>query len=363
MHLGILAPDLNPAHGWGSYSLNVIRALHAAGLRLTILSAQGSPAHDDIDQQAILPPPHAPQGGRFLAGSLAALPQARRLLATCDALHALAEPYALLGAALAGSRRLFVTGHGSYVNLPRLGKLAALYRWAFLRARLLCVSDYTAQVARAVVPRLRAHVVLNGVEAARLLALASTPDPEPLVLAVGAVKRRKGALEWVRGLAQAREARPSLRGLWIGTLDDEPHTAAQAQQEAARLGLSQAVTWAGRVPYPDLLAAYQRAWVFALPSMADGWKFEGFGLAHLEASAAGLPVIGTRESGIASAVDDGVTGLLLHQARIAEELPAALLALLDDEALRARLGAQGRAKAASRPWSVVAQDLLAAYGC
>ncbi|MCS6836919.1 MAG: glycosyltransferase family 4 protein [Anaerolineae bacterium] len=361
MHLGILAPDLNPAHGWGSYSLNVIRALRAAGLRLTILSAHGSLAHDDIDQLAMLPTLNAPQGGRFLANSLAALPQARRLLASCDALHALAEPYALLGAALAGQRPLFVTGHGSYVNLPRLGKLAALYRWAFSQARLLCVSEYTAQVARSVLPRSRIQVVLNGVQADRLLALTPAPDPNPLVLAVGAVKRRKGALEWVRGLAQACESLPSLRGLWIGTLNDEPRTAEQAQAECERLGISQAITWAGRVPYDDLLMAYQRAWVFALPSMADGWKFEGFGLAHLEASAAALPVIGTRESGIASAIEDGVTGLLLSQARLAQELPTALLTLLSDEALRVKMGARGRVKAASRPWSVVAQELIAAY--
>ena len=46
-----------------------------------------------------------------------------------------------------------------------------------------------------------------------------------------------------------------------------------------------------------------------------------------------------RESGIASAVEDGVTGLLLSQARIGEELPRALLTLLNDEALRTSMGA------------------------
>jgi phosphatidylinositol alpha-1,6-mannosyltransferase len=82
---------------------------------------------------------------------------------------------------------------------------------------------------------------------------------------------------------------------------------------------------------------YGSAHVFALPSLNVGWKFEGYGLAHLEASAAGLPVIGTTDCGAADAIDDGVTGLLVTQAQVAERLPAAIIRLLSDPALAAQM--------------------------
>jgi phosphatidyl-myo-inositol dimannoside synthase len=100
--------------------------------------------------------------------------------------------------------------------------------------------------------------------------------------------------------------------------------------------------------------------VFVLPARADGDKVEGFGLVLLEAGAAGLPVIGTRDSGTEDAVDDGVTGLLVAQGDSAA-LAAALTRLLTDAALSARMGAAGRAKAAAQTWDMVAAEYMKLY--
>jgi glycosyltransferase involved in cell wall biosynthesis len=41
--------------------------------------------------------------------------------------------------------------------------------------------------------------------------------------------------------------------------------------------------------------------------------FEGFGIAVLEANALGIPAIGSRDSGIADAINDGFSGILINQ--------------------------------------------------
>ena len=98
-----------------------------------------------------------------------------------------------------------------------------------------------------------------------------------------------------------------------------------------------------------------------MASINRGWRFEGFGLTLLEASAAGLPVVGARGNGSEDAVDDGLTGLLVPQEDVESGLAAALVTLLTDRALAARMGDAGRAKAATHTWAQVAGQMRALY--
>jgi glycosyltransferase involved in cell wall biosynthesis len=87
----------------------------------------------------------------------------------------------------------------------------------------------------------------------------------------------------------------------------------------------------------DLLAACD---VFVLPS-----RREGLGVAALEAMALARPVVASRVGGLAEAVEDGRTGLLVGPGDTAA-LAAALARLLREPELRARLGAAGPARVA-----------------
>ena len=76
-----------------------------------------------------------------------------------------------------------------------------------------------------------------------------------------------------------------------------------------------------------------------------------------EASACGIPVIAGRSGGIPEAVRDGETGLLVDAER-PEAVVEAVRRLLDDPALRARLGAAGRRVVETHfNWDRVAADL------
>ena len=76
--------------------------------------------------------------------------------------------------------------------------------------------------------------------------------------------------------------------------------------------------------------------LFAHPALA-----EGLGVATLKAAAAGVAVVGFRAGGLPEAVSDGESGILVT-AEDAAELQSALEILIDDDELRARMGAAGK---------------------
>ena len=68
---------------------------------------------------------------------------------------------------------------------------------------------------------------------------------------------------------------------------------------------------------------------------------EGLGIVLLEASASGIPVVGTWHGGIPEAIIDGVTGFLAPE-RNASALAEKLLTLLSEDSLREKMGYAGR---------------------
>jgi glycosyltransferase involved in cell wall biosynthesis len=90
---------------------------------------------------------------------------------------------------------------------------------------------------------------------------------------------------------------------------------------------------------PDLLRLYQSSHIFVLPSLA-----EAYGIAALEACAAGLPVITSRVGGFEDIVEEGTNGFLVPAGQVAP-LFEALLRLVPDPALRENMGSASRERA------------------
>lgn len=150
-----------------------------------------------------------------------------------------------------------------------------------------------------------------------------------IVLGVGRLIYYKGFEHLVRAM---REVEGRLLIIGEGPLKVE------LERERDALGPHrERVVFLGEVA--DAVSYFQAADVFALASVA---RSEAFGIVQLEAMACGLPVVNTRlDSGVAFVSPDGVSGITVPPAD-SSALAAALNRLLDDPALRARLGAAGR---------------------
>ena len=365
MHIGLLTADLSHAHGWAHHCLSLAQALQRAGVQLSIITAHNSPEVAGIEAYCILPETN-PMAKNLLLKVMQQAPTVGQQLRDCDLVHAMIEPYAPVGAWISGQRPFLVTAHGSYVDLlpRRRWPVGVAYRWSFRRARtIICVSQYTAGVAQRELPGVNTTVIPNGIDPERFTDLpsAGVDKTGPTILSVGAVKLRKGTLELVRAMQTIRDQMPAAQCVIIGSLDAEPGYTQQVQAEIQILGLQEHVRLLGHVSADTLIGWFGAADVFVMPSMNVGRKFEGFGLTHLEASAAGLPVIGTTDCGAEDAIVHGETGLLISQANVATELPRAILALLDDPERARQMGAAGKNHARQLTWDHTAQQLIKTY--
>ncbi|MEO8603112.1 MAG: glycosyltransferase family 4 protein [bacterium] len=188
-------------------------------------------------------------------------------------------------------------------------------------------------------PAGRFHVVRNPflpaarLDPAPLRARFSIAGDAPIVLFVGRLIEAKGLLDLVAVLAQRLSPLP-----WHLLVVGEGPLAPQVRADALRAGVDGRLTLTGYLRGEDLQAAYEVADVLVLPS-----RSEGFPLVILEAMAAGLPVVTTAIRGMADHLRDGVNALFVPP-REPAVLATALTRLLQDGALRARLGEANRAK-------------------
>lgn len=90
---------------------------------------------------------------------------------------------------------------------------------------------------------------------------------------------------------------------------------------------------------PEIVRLYQTSDLFVLPTFA-----EAFGIAAVEAAAAGLPVIATKVGGLTDIVEDGQTGFLINPGEV-QSLADKLFGLIENPDLCLRMSRQGRSRA------------------
>lgn len=163
------------------------------------------------------------------------------------------------------------------------------------------------------------------------------PTPEPpgpvRIVLVARMIREKGVPEFVEA---ARWLKGRARFTLAGAPDEGNHNAITAAQLRAWQAEG-VVEWLG--PEKDIAGLLAASHIACQPSSYR----EGLPKSALEAMAAGKPLVATDIPGCREAVVDGLTGLLIPP-RDAPALAAALARLIDDPALRARMGAAGRAR-------------------
>jgi phosphatidylinositol alpha-1,6-mannosyltransferase len=245
--------------------------------------------------------------------------------------------------------------HGAEMAVPARVPLTRPALARVLRGASLVVSAgrYPAAEAQRVAgPSTRIVEVPPGVDcapfggpdpAARLAARArfGVPDDATVVVSVSRLVPRKGMDVLIDAASRLAGSHPSLVVVIAGAGRDAERLERLAAASHAP------VRFLGRISEEEKVALLGAADVFAMlcRSRWGGLEQEGFGIVFLEAAAAGVPQVAGESGGAAEAVEDGETGIVVARPRDVGDVAAALRRLIDDPALRERMGQAARVRA------------------
>lgn len=346
-----------------SHRLPLAVAAQAAGYEVAVATRAGSQA--DVIRNAgirLIPFAMSRRGGNPFAEVMALWRLYR--LEKPDLVHHVALKPVMFGAlaawltrvpaqvyAVAGLGWLFTSSRG-VVRMVR-----PALRWTL--ARLLNRPHSLTVVQN---PEDQALLERSGVSATRLRLIRGAgvdlqifypvaPAPEPVcIVLVARMLWDKGVGEFVEAARRLAEAGAKARFLLVGAPD--PANPASVPESTLRSWHGQhGVEWLGQ--RDDIPAVLQAAHIACLPSYR-----EGLPKSLLEAAACGLPIVTTNAPGCREVVRDGVNGLLVP-VRDAVALAKALEKLINDAALRRRMGEQSRLLAESEfgQEAIIAQTL------
>ena len=204
------------------------------------------------------------------------------------------------------------------------------------------VSEANADYLAPLLGSRRPLVVSNAVDLARLGAPEANGRTADVVLSVARLIEKKGLGDLVAASGILRR-----RGL-VHTVELVGDGPLREELEAAGAREGTTVRFHGALPSEQVLRLYRRAAVFCLPCVvAASGDRDGLPTSVLEAMALGVPVVTTPLNGLAEAVVDGETGLLVPGHDPAA-LADALELLLVDPALRERLATAARRRVEER---------------
>ena len=253
--------------------------------------------------------------------------------------HVNLAPIGLLLKLFRPGLRYCVVAHGVevWVPLPLFRRLALQHA-----EKVIAVSAYTANamVKAQKLDSRRVFVVFPALDPGFTqdpCDEASLPFPpgDRMLLTVGrliASEPGKGVESVIKALPEVIKSVPDVFYVVVGEGDLQPRLEELARENSVR----DHVIFTGALRLEQLKGYYSRADVFVMPS-----RQEGFGIVFLEAMVFGKPAIAADHGGQPEIVQDGVTGFSIDPADV-ETLTARLIQLLQDAALRTRMGAAGR---------------------
>jgi glycosyltransferase involved in cell wall biosynthesis len=195
-------------------------------------------------------------------------------------------------------------------------------------------------------PRDKVTVIYNAVRPPPRLARLETP--EPVVLYLGRLAAMKGVDTFLRAGARVLDQIPEVLLVVAGEGPEYPRLLTLA----AHLDIADRVMFLGKVTEEERSALLARSSVFVLPSVV-----EPFGIAALEAMAAGVPTIVSKTSGVAE-VSAAVFAVDFWDI---EEFASRIAELLEYPTLRATMGDQGRIEAIREGWAERALETAGVY--
>lgn len=189
------------------------------------------------------------------------------------------------------------------------------------------------------------------------------PEEKKMILFVGRIEPLKGIKTLLQAIGDLHDNGKSGKDLCLAVIGGELES--KNGQESADLkllnglrdeyGLGDMVTFLGKRSQDSLPYYYSAAELVVMPS-----HYESFGMVALESMACGTPVIASLVGGLIHLVEDGVTGY-----HVPVEDPIALShcisRLLEDKALRYRMGHNAFAFAQKYDWNNISERMIQAY--
>ncbi|HEX3279723.1 MAG TPA: glycosyltransferase family 4 protein [Pyrinomonadaceae bacterium] len=274
-------------------------------------------------------------------------------------------------ARMLGVRQIFFTDHSSRPAAHSLRRASVLKR-AMARAvnqpltKVICVSDYGLRclTTLGLLPTDRHTLIYNAVDLSRVSNDArralefreryGIPKDRVVILQVSWMIPEKG----IRALLEAARILVEQNANAHFVLVGEGAQRQQFMDDAAKLGISERVTWTGLVEDPFGAGVYDAADIICQLSQ---WE-ELFGWMIAEGMAYGKPIVATRVGGIPELVNDGESGFLVKRDDT-EAAAEKLLQLIKDPDLRHKMGAAGRRVVAEKfDLKTNVAELVAQYG-
>jgi glycosyltransferase involved in cell wall biosynthesis len=203
---------------------------------------------------------------------------------------------------------------------------------------ICCISSFARSQMMKSSPYLHWHkfvVSPMGVDPERFRPRPFRRAPDPFeILCVGRLTPAKGQHLLIDAVARLAKEGRSVRLRLVGNGPDER----ALREHVGRLEFHECVVFEGAVNQDRIRDFYAAADVFCLPSFA-----EGVPVVLMEAMAMEIPCVTTHIAGVPELICDGVDGVLVAPSDL-DALVGALARLMDDAALRERLGKSGRAR-------------------
>jgi glycosyltransferase involved in cell wall biosynthesis len=327
----------------------------AAGHDVTVLTRAGgrrgsaAPGPVEVIRAAswsLVPLPILPRGVQLSSYDVVHV----HLSVACPFSTRVAQAAAALGVPVVATVHSLWTGREGWVRI--IGAIAGWDSWPM---RWTAVSSAAAQAMRSPLgDDTRVDVVPNAVDVGWWSACDPVKDESRTITFVSVMRLagRKRPLPLLEAFAGARRVVPadvSVRLVLVG----EGPLDRKVRARIDDLDLGGCVELTGELSRDEIRDLYRSADGYVAPSHQ-----ESFGIAALEARAAGLPVVAMRSGGVGEFVPHGTEGLLCDDD---DDLARALVALAEDEGLRQRIAAHNRSIPPAMDWSVTLAGFQDAY--
>jgi glycogen(starch) synthase len=246
--------------------------------------------------------------------------------------------------------------HSGWVCGPLSRQVHAVESWLVRESDSLitCSASMRDEITELFGPGLaEVTVIRNGIDASRWPFAPRRPRTgPPELLFVGRLEYEKGVHDLIAALPRIRRTHP---GTTL-TIAGEGTQYDWLLEEVRRHRVRKATTFVGHLDHAELLAALHRADAAVLPS-----HYEPFGLAALEAAAAGTPLVTSNIGGLGEAVINEETGMSFPPGDVVA-IAEAVRAVLDDPTAAQRRARAARDRlTADFDWNTVAEETAQVY--